>query len=128
MNQNLPMSVDLTVVQSTTQSYGLVFTVDEVAEDITDFELYFVVKEKHADLDSAAKIKQKYVVSTPASGEVEVSDPTSGQITVTLSATETNLTPGTYYYEISYVDADGAAQVAFYGKFQVMKKLLTTRY
>jgi len=128
MNQNLPMSVDLTVVQATTQSYGMVFTVDDVAEDVTGFAIYFIVKEKYSDADNLAKINQKYVTGTPASGETAIASPTAGEVTITVSATETNITPGTYYYELSYVDDDGAAQVAFYGKFQVMKNLLRTRY
>lgn len=88
---------------------------DGVAVDITNSEIYFTVKsEKYstdtADSDAIIK-KSGVIVSGPA-----------GTYTVTLTPTDTTVTPGTYFYSITIdVTGDGTdVKLLASGKVKVL--------
>ena len=113
-----PANKDLVIVQKTTNTFQLQFLYKGSGEDISSFTVYFIVKTNFADADSAAQIYKKVTSHY---------DTAAGKSRIDLSATDTNITPGQYRYEISYTDADGNSEVVFNGRFLVRKALLQTR-
>ena len=111
-----PASKNLVIVQKTTATYELQFLEKGSAEDITSFTTYFIVKQNFED--AAAKIYKKITSHY---------DTAAGKSRIELSPTDTDITPGQYRYEMSYVDADSNAEVVFRGIFLVRKAILQTR-
>lgn len=86
---------DLFIIRGDTVS--LPFTVDM---DLTGCTVFFTAKPTISDAvdDSDATIE---VTVT------EHDDPTNGITTIPLSSSDTNVAPGTYYYDIQIKDGDG---------------------
>jgi hypothetical protein len=101
---------NLEVFRKSTKAYIIRFTKDGTLEDITDWTIYFTVKEKVRDADVDAKIKKD--VSSHPSGE-------NGIAEIELNASDTDLIPGNYYYSIDFKDDNGNEDVLYYGRFKV---------
>lgn len=114
-----PANRDLIIVQKTTLVLQLQFLDKGAAEDITNFTVYFVVKANFTDDDVDAKIKKKITAHY---------NNADGKSRIELDENDTNITPGSYRYEISYIDADSNSEVVFRGKFLIRKALLQIRY
>jgi hypothetical protein len=87
---------DFEIVKRDTSS--IVVTVqnsDETPIDITGYTFFFTAKTNATDTDDNAVIK-KDVTSH--------SDPTNGQTTITLSATDTDVDPARLWYDIQMKD------------------------
>ena len=66
--------------------------------DITGFTIFFTAKESTFDADADAKISKTVTSHT---------SPTLGITTVSLSATDTTVTPRNYYYDFQIKDTNG---------------------
>lgn len=86
---------DISLVRKTTNTITLTFKKDGVATNITDWIVFFTVKKNLSQTDLTAQISKRILVHT---------DPTHGETTVVLSPTDTDITSGTYFYDIAYVD------------------------
>lgn len=91
---------------------------DGVAVDITSSTLEFTVKTQADDdaTDSTAIISKTVFVTSG----------TSGQATIPISESDTNITPKTYFYDLWRVKPDGSQYVIKRGKF-IVKKTETNR-
>lgn len=78
---------------------------DGVVIDITGWTIFFTVKKKLDDPDTAAKL----------SVTVSPTDPTNGIALVTVPNTETDNLSGVYYYDFQFKKADGTIQTLVSG-------------
>lgn len=86
-------SVNLIIKRGDSWSRTLYFEdEDGVDIDITGWKIYFMVKDKIDDLDTAAKINKTATLSSP----------TSGEATIELTSTDTDLL-GNYLFAIAAI-------------------------
>ena len=116
-----PKWKDIRRHRRSTQPYKIKVKKDGIAEDITGWTIYFTVKENMNDDDTEsgggeAKIAKDITIHT---------DPTNGQTLITLSSSDTNLTPGNYYYDIKYKDDEDNIAVLFRGRIKIIKPVTT---
>lgn len=84
---------------------------DDSKKDITGWKILFTVKEKITDLDASAKI----------SASATITDPTGGQATLSLSTTDTDLTPGSYVYDVKIITLAAADELTIInGTFTIL--------
>ena len=105
--------IDLKIFKKTTKTYELNFTKDGVTTDITDWTIYFTVKEKKSDTDDNAKIKYDITIHQ---------DATNGKTLIDLTQDDTNRT-GNYYYSIDYKDDEDNVGVLYYGRILFLEKV-----
>jgi len=101
---------DLKATKNTTKSYELRFTKDGVRLDITDWIVYFTVKEAIIDTDVNAKISKKITSHI---------SPITGITTIDLSSGDLDLTAGNYYYSMDYKDDTNNQGILFRGRFLI---------
>jgi len=118
MNRTLPKFKELKIVKNTTQNYELQFRKDGQVVDITDWTVYFTVKEKMEDEDSEAIIA-KTITSH--------SDPENGKTLIELAPSDTNQDAGSYYYSIDIKDDEAEEKVLFSGKLIIEKAVRKSR-
>jgi len=87
---------------------------DEGTIDITDETLKFLLKENKDDSDANAKIDKDATLSAPL----------VGRATLTLSNTNTDQTPGLYYYEFILIRTTGEEYVLESDKVYIKERLL----
>ena len=109
---------NLSVMKKTTKTYELNFTKNGSAINITDWTIYFVVKEKMNDSDANAKINKKITSHL---------DALNGKTVITLDKDDMNINAKEYYYTIDTKDDEGNEVVLFYGRFLVKETVLQTR-
>jgi len=109
---------DISIVRKTTKILELHFTKSGQNEDITGWTVYFCCKSNVKDIDANAKIS-KTVTSHSA--------PTDGKTLITLEPSDTDITAGNYYYEVSFKDDDDQEGVLFSGKLRISEPILKTR-
>ena len=109
---------NLEIVRKTTKVLELHFTRSGQNEDITGWSIYFCCKANVEDSDVNAKIS-KIVTSHSA--------PTDGKTLITLEPSDTDITAGNYYYEVSFKDDDDQEAVLFSGKLRISEPILKTR-
>jgi len=104
---------DLEVDRGRTQSYVLTFTdSSDTAIDITGYTVYMTVKQNFdTDATDANALISKTVTSH--------TNPTAGITTITLSDTDTAITVGSYFYDITYKDTSDNKITIQEGKFKV---------
>jgi hypothetical protein len=78
--------------------------------DITNYKYFFTAKNNYTDADASA------VISTSVSTH---SDPTNGVTAITLTAAMTNITEGSYYYDIKEVTATSSVNTMVKGVLTV---------
>lgn len=107
------MTLTVTQGDAYTGVRALVITVtDEAAApvDLTGTTLRFMVKRRKGDTDAAALISRAtgsgITLASPQSGG------TKGQAAIALTATETNVIAGRWYYELEATDAIGVITLA----------------
>jgi len=113
----MPECKKLAIFKKDTRTFELRFKKNGAGIDITDWTIYFTVKEKMEDNDSSAIIKKDVTAHT---------DPSNGVTTIDLSSEDTDHT-GNYYYSIDYKDGDGNEGVLFYGKIKFVESVRDTR-
>ena len=109
---------NLEIDKKTTAIYELTFKKNGIIEDITDYSVYFTVKEKTTDTDDNAKISKTITTH---------SKPTDGITLITLSVSDTNINAGNYYYSIDFKDGDNQEGILFYGKLKIRETIRKTR-
>jgi hypothetical protein len=82
----------------------------DIGIDITGCSVILMVKEKLSDADNLAKIK-KVVTSHTL--------PLSGITTISLTDTDTNITAGIYFFDITLVTSDNLIHTVVQGLFQI---------
>jgi hypothetical protein len=80
--------------------------------DITGGTVFFTVNSSSAPADDLAAAISKNVTSH--------TEPTSGRSRIALTPSDTNITPGTYYYDVQLKDANGNILSSKQDKFVVL--------
>jgi hypothetical protein len=93
----IPIDQDLTIPKGTTKAYEIQVQQDGAPINITGWVVFFTVKEFMIDTDNDAKIK-KTIISH--------SDPVNGKTVIILDDEDTDITPKSYYYDITIQDDD----------------------
>ena len=104
---------DLVIPKKTSKAFELQFKENNNIVDITEWVVFFTVKENMKDSDDDAVI-QKDVGYGQATAH---SDPTNGITLIELSATDTDL-EGNYYYDVKYKNEDGDTGILFEGRIK----------
>lgn len=99
------------VIRGDTYTIQQEFTNKETGEaiDVSSNTFWFTVKEKFTDADVSAKIQKTgpdFSIST-------------NKVTLVLSATDTKITPGSYWYDFQYKTPSGAILTVVRGDFIV---------
>jgi hypothetical protein len=91
--------VNLEIIKRDTKNYTLRLTRNGVAVDISGWYVYLTAKSDYNDLDASAVLSKNVLMpSNPES--------VAGIGYLPLTSAETNLTVGTYYYDIKFVDTN----------------------
>ena len=111
----------LVIPKATTKTYKLYFTdSDGEVVDITGWTIFFTLKENLTDTDgvtgATAKIEKDITTHT---------DPTGGETEIVLSATDTNLTAGSYSYDIKVATDDGDIEIILEGNISIVDTVTT---
>lgn len=107
------------VIRGDTRTINLTFLQSDgtTAVNLTGGTCYFTVNSSSDPSDDTAVAIQKTATV--------FTSPTTGQHTFTLTHTDTNVTPGTYWYDAQFVDSVGSYLSSYRGKFVVQSD--TTR-
>ena len=81
------------------------------AINITDWTIFFTLKEHEADADDDAKIKKDVTSHT---------SPTDGLSQLSITDSDTNLDPKKYYYDFQIKKDDGIIRTLVKGDFRVL--------
>lgn len=94
--------------------------------DLTGSTLWFTVKRRKSDADSAA-IAKLYWVSGGSAAGIGVADPSSGEAVVTIAATGTgNFAQSAHVWDLQLKDANGIVRTVDRGVI-VVRPAVTTR-
>jgi hypothetical protein len=96
-----PVDLNLNIPKGTTKAYEIQLFKNGAVEDITDWTITLVVKEKMTDPDSSAIINE----------EASLSDATSGKALIRLETVDTDIAPKSYFYAIKFEDDQSPANV-----------------
>jgi len=101
---------DLTIYNKDDKSYTITLKNSTTNKpiNITGNSIWFTVKETKTDVDGSASILKKVTSHTDAA---------NGVTTISLSNSDTDLTAGTYYYDIQRLDANSKVSTLTSGKF-----------
>ena len=107
------------VIRGDTRTINLTFLESDgtTAVNLTGGTVYFTVNSSSDPSDDTGVAIQKTASS--------FTDATHGKHTFTLSHSDTNITPNTYWYDAQFVDASGNYLSSYRGKFIVQSD--TTR-
>lgn len=109
---------DLELYKKSTKAYELQFQKDGAGLDITDWTIYFTIKENMEDTDINAKVKK--TITSHAS-------PLEGKTLIELTSSDTNIDAGNYWYSIDYKDDEGNEDIILMGKIRIKEPVLKTR-
>ena len=103
----------LTIRKADDKTYQVTITdSDGVVVNISTYTVKFTVRKNPAD--SAAVISK----TTPAASGINLSDPTNGVFKISLSDTDTNITPGKYIYDVEMANS-GVTQTVLYDNLTI---------
>lgn len=103
---------NLSIIRKNTVPLTVTVLSNGTALNITGYTFYFTAKAKYGD---ASSVISKTVTT--------LSDPTHGIMEIILTATDTAVNPGNYYYDIQMVSPAGAVTTLFYGELQVIPNM-----
>lgn len=108
------------VIRGDTRTVNLTFLESDgtTPVDLTGGTVYFTVNSSSDPADDTSKAFQKTATS--------FTDATAGQHTFTLTHSDTNIDPGTYWYDSQFVDAVGNYLSSYRGKFIVESDVTRT--
>lgn len=103
---------ELEIYRGDSKTYTLTFTDgDGAAIDITGWTIFFTAKRLESDADADAVITKDVTSHT---------SPTEGLSAITLSATDTNVNPKKYYYDIQVKKDDGSIITLTKDKLEIL--------
>lgn len=107
-------------IRGDTRSVNLTFLASDgsTALDLTGGTVYFTVNSSDNPSDDTSVAFQKTATS--------FTDATHGKHTFTLTHSDTNIAPGTYWYDAQFKDAVGNYTSAYRGKFIVQSDITRT--
>lgn len=100
---------NLEIARKTNKTYGIEFKKNGQSIDITNWTIYFTVKENIKDSDAEAKIKKDIATH---------SDPINGKSIIPLRVEDTTLPAGNYYYDIKIKDDSGNIKILISGRIK----------
>jgi hypothetical protein len=101
---------DFEIVRLDTKTIPLEFCTDSGKVDITNWTIFFTMKEKITDADNLAKISKTITVHV---------DPVNGYTEILLTTTDTTQNPGNYIYDIQ-VSYSGEIHTILTGTFTIL--------
>lgn len=108
------MSSTIQLIRRDDISYAMIFKdADGARVDITGATIWFTVKKKPQDSDADALIQETWSNHT---------DPTQGETTLSLTAAQTNVTPGIYKYDFQVVSS-GAVTSTISGCCEILQDI-----
>ena len=121
------MNTDLTIIKGDTSPFTVNVLVNDVALNITGYTFFFTAKKKIGDTDANAVIAKTIT---------DLADPTHGIMTILLTSDDTDITSGTYLYDIQMVSPStgtsgtsgtsavtGTVTTLFYGTLTVLPEV-----
>lgn len=110
------------VIRGDTRTINLTFLDSDgsTAINLAGGTVYFTVSELDNPSSDASAVIQK----TASGGNI--TGPSTGQHTFTLTHTDTNIDPGTYWYDAQFVDASDQYLSSYRGKFIVQSDVTRT--
>ena len=99
--------------RKTSHTFEVKFKKDGVATEINGWTVYFTMKKKITDSDANATLKKDIT---------DHYDVNSGITLVDLTRAELDVAPGSYLYEIEWVDDDGNGDVVLDGRINIVRK------
>lgn len=104
---------DIELIRGDSASIGFTITDDGTAVDLTGSTVFFTAKPTlDADATDAAAVISVEVTSH--------TDPTNGITSIPLTASDTNVTPGEYFYDVQVKKADNSIISIKYRKLEVV--------
>lgn len=95
--------------------------------DLTDAEIRFTVKEKTSISQANASIKKANQKAGGSDEQIKVITPTGGRLDIYLVPTDTeNMNPGTYYWDIELILADGKKVTAIRSRITLKDDVTTS--
>lgn len=105
--------INLKGVRGNTKTLNLVFKEDDAVIDITNYIVFFTLKEKITDTDDQAVFKK----NVGPGQDDEHNNPTQGQTMIILERADTENLEGKYHYDIKYKKTDGTVITFMIGEF-----------
>lgn len=108
------------VIRGDTRTVNLTFLESDGSTpvNLTGGTVYFTVNSSSDPSDDTSVAFQKTATS--------FTDATNGQHTFTLTHSDTNITPGTYFYDAQFQDSVGNYLSSYKGKFIVISDITRT--
>ena len=106
--------LELGAEKGNSKAYGLYFKKDGTAIEITDYTVYFTLKEKPEDTGEDAKINKKITTHTT---------PVNGYTVIELSKTDLNLTSKSYVYGVDVKDDAGEVYPLYRGRYLISEPI-----
>ena len=112
------------VIRGDTRTVSLTFLQSDGSTPIvlTGGTVYFTVQSSSDPADDTTDVEFQLT----ATNATPFSDPTNGQHTFTLSHSNTNIDPGTYWYDAEFVDSTGGYTSSYRGRFIVQSDVTRT--
>jgi len=117
-NKIAPINQDLSIVKGATKTYEMQFQQNGAPVDLTGWTVFFTVKTKMSDLDANAIISK--TITTFENG-------TAGIALISLLTTDTDITPKSYYYDITIQTAETPVSRAVILRGRLTIEKTTTR-
>lgn len=112
-------ALNITLQEYAGDSFARTVTVkdsDGNAVDLTGWTFYLTIKEEKTDADGDAVFQNSYTAATPSSGQVDI----------TLDASDTDDLLGDYWYDIRYKDDTGFVDTILNGVFRFDQNITET--
>ena len=112
--QPIPVRKNLVIAQLETWTQKLLLKQNGIAVDLTGWTISFIAKSKMSDADGSAVITKTITTHTDAE---------NGETAVELTSTDTDITVGTYYYQIEFVSDESSRKIVMEGRLTIEKNL-----
>ena len=113
---------DLEIVRKRTKIYELYIKKNGSPIDISDYIVYFITKKDMKDLDANAVIYKK--IGSATGCDDDHADASNGKTLITLSSSNTDITAGTYWYDIVIKDNEDQIIEAYMGRIRVTEPVM----
>jgi len=109
---------NLEIFKGSSKTYELIVKRDGTIEDITDWVIYFTIKENMGDSDANAKLTKSVTSHT---------DALAGTTEIELTSSNTDIAVGNYYYSIDYKSDNDEIDILQHGKLNIRQPVLNTK-